>query len=400
MSRRGARLSVAVLFALSIGAAAWQYWRVERSLGAHRAGTAAFERDARASALLLADLRASQQAYVAAGQGTDYWTARVAGSLASLKGRLATLRRESEAPEAATRLDAALASLDDFSRLDRRARDYAVTDQRLLASDLIFADGLQTSHAVALDLDGARAAELAYRDSRTAGFENQKRMLSGGVAGIGLLFMLILASTPANRRKRADEAPVPSAPQPEPTPAQADRPGLGLTPPPPPPGPVSAPVDLRLAASLCVDLARVTDTEQITSLLERAARVLDASGIVLWIADPEGRELVPTVAHGYPAAAIARVGPISRDADNATAAAFREVAVHIVKGDVLTDGAIAAPLVTPGGCAGVMAAEVRREREQSEEVRAVAAIVAAQLAALIGVTPAAAQPPQPQARAN
>jgi GAF domain-containing protein len=54
---------------------------------------------------------------------------------------------------------------------------------------------------------------------------------------------------------------------------------------------------------------------------------------------------------------------------------------------VLSNGAIVAPLVTPGGCVGVMAAEVRHEREQQEPVRAVAAIIAAQLATLIGVTP-------------
>jgi GAF domain-containing protein len=157
-------------------------------------------------------------------------------------------------------------------------------------------------------------------------------------------------------------------------------------------------VDLKLAADLCVELARVNDTQQIPSLLDRAAQVLDASGIVVWIADPDGRELVPTVAHGYPAAAIARVGAIPTDADNATAAAFRETRVRTVNSDALTGGAIVAPLVTPGGCVGVMAAEVRHERERSEEVRAIAAIVAAQLATLIGVTPAAAA--QPKAKAN
>jgi GAF domain-containing protein len=92
------------------------------------------------------------------------------------------------------------------------------------------------------------------------------------------------------------------------------------------------------------------------------------------------------------------VGTIRRDSDNATAAAFREARVHVVKGDVMTNGAIAVPLVTPGGCVGVMAAEVRHEREQTEETRALAAIVAAQLATLIGVSPPAVV--QPQARAT
>jgi hypothetical protein len=158
----------------------------------------------------------------------------------------------------------------------------------------------------------------------------------------------------------------------------------------------ASPIDLTRAAELCVDLARVSDTEQIPALLERASRLLDASGIVLWIADPEGRELVPTVAHGYPAATMVRLGAIPRTADNATAAAFREGQVRTVSSDTLTSGAIVAPLVVPGGCVGVMAAEVRDGREQRDEVRAVAAILAAQLATLIGVAPVA----QPHAKAN
>src|SRR5919201_315283 len=60
------------------------------------------------------------------------------------------------------------------------------------------------------------------------------------------------------------------------------------------------PIDLGAVASLCSDLARLNDTRTLPDLLERAAKVLDASGIILWIADPDGRELNPIVAHGYP----------------------------------------------------------------------------------------------------
>ena len=76
-------------------------------------------------------------------------------------------------------------------------------------------------------------------------------------------------------------------------------------------------------ALLCVDLARVSDTRLLPSLLDRAASVLDASGIILWIADPDGRELNPIFAQGYPDQLVNRLGTIPRDAENATAAAFR-----------------------------------------------------------------------------
>ena len=52
--------------------------------------------------------------------------------------------------------------------------------------------------------------------------------------------------------------------------------------------------------------------------------------------------------------------------------------------DPISDGAIAAPLVTPAGCIGVMAAEVRNAREKRDDTLAAAAIVAAQLATLVG----------------
>ncbi len=388
MSRRGARLTVAVLFALSVGAAAWQYLRAERALASHHSQLAAFERDARAAGVSIADTRAAQQAYVAIGQGTDYWTTRVSASLDSLRVRLTALRQQAQSPEAGARIDAALVALDDFARMDRRARDYAVSGQRLLASDVIFADGFEMSQAVVAELDAARASELPHRARLAGAIESRKRLLAAGTSGLGIFFMLILAFAAGTRPVKGDFAQdVASEPA-------DDLSGLTLT--------LDAPrapfpaVDLPAAAALCADLARVTDPREIHVLLDRAARILDASGIILWIADPDGRELIPTAAHGYTGAALARMGTIPGDADNATAAAYREGKVHTVKGDVLTSGAIVAPLVTPGKCAGVMAAEVRHEREQSEDVRAVAAIMAAQLAMLVGAAPAAA----PRAKAN
>jgi hypothetical protein len=143
-------------------------------------------------------------------------------------------------------------------------------------------------------------------------------------------------------------------------------------------------VDLRGVASLCSDLARVVDTQALPAILERAAGVLDATGIVLWIADPDGRELSPIVTHGYPKQLVARLGTILRDAENVTAAAFRTSLLQTVTADAVSNGAIAAPLVTPAGCVGVMAAEVRHEGEKDSGKLAIATIVAAQLATLAG----------------
>jgi hypothetical protein len=143
-------------------------------------------------------------------------------------------------------------------------------------------------------------------------------------------------------------------------------------------------IKLDSIATLCTELARVVDTRALPSILERTATILDASGIVLWIADPDGRELTPIVAHGYSPQLVNRLGTIARDAQNVTAAAFRTGLLQTVLADAVSDGAIAAPLVTPNGTVGVMAAEVRGGGEKQAEKLAATSIVAAQLATLMG----------------
>jgi hypothetical protein len=128
----------------------------------------------------------------------------------------------------------------------------------------------------------------------------------------------------------------------------------------------------------------VPDTRALPSALERATRLLDAAGIVVWVADPDGRELAPVLAHGYPQNLVNRLGVISRDAENVTAAAFRTGLVQTVRSDAASPGAIAAPLLTPAGPVGVMAAEILHDGERDEAMRAAATILAAQFATLMG----------------
>jgi hypothetical protein len=149
-------------------------------------------------------------------------------------------------------------------------------------------------------------------------------------------------------------------------------------------------VDLGAVASLCTDLARVTDTRGVPALLERAASLLNASGIVVWIADPDGRELSPIVVHGYSPQLTSRLGTIPRDAANVTASAYRTGLLQTVKGDAVSNGAVAAPLVGPGGCVGVMAIEMKNGGEQREPLLAAVGIIASQLSTLVG--PPSARP--------
>jgi hypothetical protein len=163
---------------------------------------------------------------------------------------------------------------------------------------------------------------------------------------------------------------------------------------PPSPAPPELPsLDLAAIAAICSDLARVGDTRAVPNLLERAARTLDAAGIVLWIADPDGRELSPIVVHGYSPQMASRLGTIQREAANVTASAYRTGLMQTVKGDAVSNGAIAAPLVGVGGCLGVMAVEMKNGGEQRETLLAAATIFASQLSTLVG-------PPSARSRAE
>jgi hypothetical protein len=165
--------------------------------------------------------------------------------------------------------------------------------------------------------------------------------------------------------------------------AAAEAPAVIAPPAPPAPRPAPA-IDLAGIAALCSDLSRVLDTRALPGALERTASLLNASGVVIWVADPDGRELTPVMGHGYPQNILSRLGTISKEAENATAAAFRTGVVQIVKADEFSPGAIAAPLLSPSGPLGVMAAELLQDGERRDATRAAATIVAAQLAMLLG----------------
>jgi hypothetical protein len=337
------------------------------------------------------------------------------------------LRQTASVPQAQSEIDATSSLLQDFAQLDRRIASFARGGQNLMAADLIFADGRDLSEAALASLDQARSSEVQARDLASATFARRQVFAVAAAAGAALLVAMLLAPLPpgvptesparsvvprpaplqhepaelelqgeswAAPRRTADPRELPDPREPAPpepivaaapvsTHAEAVEPAPAAAPAAPPisrsPG-----TDFANVATLCTDLARVVDTRALPGLLERAASVLDASGIILWIADPDGRELNPIFAQGYPPQLINRLGTIPRDAQNATAAAFRTSLVQTVRTDAVSSGAIAAPLVTGAGCVGVMAAEVRHERERADETLAAAAIVAAQLATLVG----------------
>ncbi|MGH9328933.1 MAG: GAF domain-containing protein [Vicinamibacterales bacterium] len=406
MHNRGIRLALAIVFMLATLASAYLIFTTFAASRAALAAQASIDSELDALALAIADLRASQQAYVAAGQGEGYWISRVSGQLASVRTDLSAVASHVRSSEARTRLKAAAAKLEDFEQMDRRTREYARGGQRLLASDLIFADGLETTRAAREEVTAARAAERSEAETvlRAADRSQAIAAAASGAAALLLVFLLappVRAPAPVAFRQDSSPADQPSTPDIlglalDVELARLDRGRTAHA-----PGAVEGPAlsrvegpDMTRAADLCVELARVQEPRQLAALLERTAQVLDAAGVIVWIADPDRRELVPTLTHGYAPAALTRFGTIARDADNATAAAFREGTLKTVAADGPASGAIVAPLVTPSGCVGVMAAEVNAERERDAVTRALARIIAAQIAALLGAPPAATRAPR------
>ena len=396
MRSRAVRMTLLLLAVGALGTAAYFTWSIERRNSASAEISKDVEWKLDATVRQTVELRAAQQAYVAAGQSEQYWMTRVTELTAQVQDALVEIRRAQLSGDTQAALERAADSLTQFVRFDRRARDYAASGQKLLASDVIFSDGIERTQQILTALDEARTAHAA--DARAAAAKGRRELAEviGGGAAVALLALLLLTS------RGRDATPViveESAPVPQPKAAAAPRakrtapidldlkpprPAVAAAParPAPPPPPAAPSTELRDVAEVCTQLARAADISSLPTILQRTALALDAAGVVLWITNPDGAELLAVASHGYAPAVLSRMGPIERDAENVTAAAFRTGLVQTVKGDTVSNGAIAAPLVNASGCVGVLSAEVRHDREREPARLALASIVAAQLATL------------------
>ncbi|MFB3855611.1 MAG: hypothetical protein ACE148_17565 [Vicinamibacterales bacterium] len=444
------RVLLVLLVAAALGGIGFEVRRLERNRSAARAEGRDFGQKLHAIRLAVRDLQAAEQACVAHGQGEQFWIGRVDTLTRSIEESLGVARQAATAPPAAQALEAAQSSLTDFRALDSRARQYVLGGQHLLASDIIFADALESTASLDRCLQEAASAEALSRDAEDARLQRVQMYLLGGAGGAVFLIAVLLIGALGGTSSAADDSSKAAAgapdtetssarrlglrdlqaleriiSQPEPvTPRPATSPAAGdegpashairrghpetRTPPPAaaeqvsatdsdgrhrdsaaaaPPSPASeaaATPNLGEAARLCADLARVAEAQELPGLLGRAASLLGASGVVVWVQNPAGTALIPALGHGYTPHVMARMQPIARDADNSVADAYRagEMRVVAAKKDD-SKGAIVTPLVTPSGPVGVLSAEVPAGLETSKAVQALATIIGAQLATLI-----------------
>ena len=401
MRSRVARLTCGAVAWIALGAAAFFIIQSEKQLAEVRAAVRAFDLRAREATDGLADLRASQQAYVAAGQGVAFWMPKVATTLDAATTTIASLRQIAESSEARSALDEAWRTVAEFGAIDQRARDYLRTEQPLMAADVVFTEGGETALAAARQVEAARVAEHAALDASEAARRTQEALATAAAVSFAALVIMLLV--PAGRLEAASTDSLESsgsgwlteAARSAGAPASiGDEFLLRASPGGPAPGVPSRPAGpvLKAAAQLCTDLGRVSDLDELRGLVARAADVMDASGLVVWLGDAAGGDLRPVIAHGYSNQVLARMPAVPRSADNAAAAAYRVGQLQIVlahPGSV--SGAVAAPLLSSAGCIGTLSAEIRGGGETSDSVQALATIFAAQLAGVIATTPEASE---------
>ncbi len=253
-----------------------------------------------------------------------------------------------------------------------------------MAADVIFTEGSDAAATAGRQVETARLAEHQAFDADVAGVRRQQAITLAAAAGVlGLVVVLLIPV----RRTPAVESAVASGASglsiaPEATSAAALAQAA--------PMPQARAAGLfRAAADIATDFGRVRDLEELKRLLARAADLIDATGLMVWIGDPAGSDLRPVLAHGYSAQMLARMPPVPRTADNAAAGAFRSGTLQIVlarPGGV--SGAVVAPIMSADGCIGALSAEIRGGGETSESIQALATIFAAQLAGVLAMTPA------------
>lgn len=372
MRSRTWRFVILVVMLASGAAAAWAGWNTSRQI-------TDFDRRQRDLTdhidQLLATLHSvtrAQEAYVTPSPGQDpagvlELTGQLRSGTDALRPRLLSI----ESGRAVQAVAAAAATLND---VETRAQEHLRSGQNFMAADLIFSDGRAADDAIASGLRTIRASETDHYASARADTLDALWTMGGASALVWLVGALLLARSPATdvSVQATTIAPTSSF---QAIVEPANDLALHLGP------------DLQAAADVCTAIGRLTTADDLPPLLQRAAAVLDAPGIVIWMA--AGEELFAAAAFGYPSQVIKKLGPINRSAINATAAAWRSGTLQAVSGGHDARGALAAPMFGPDRCVGVLAVEVGVGQEGDAARRAVAAMFAAQLAAALAGWPAA-----------
>jgi hypothetical protein len=389
MTRRPVRI-VLVLFGLLVTAGlGYRAIQDEQALGDVLRDSASLDRSAEEAVSALSDLRASLHAYVAPGQGLPFWAARSSTVLDTLRERLLAL--DTALGASGGSLAESLDGVDQLAAAEKRARAYTDRGESLLASDVIFIEVGDLLTSAVEQVGSARDALRRDSDGRVAGIRQEQAGLALAAVALWLIIALVMlpgappaaVKDPGEWRQNlavALKKPLESASAREDSgelrrdlaEAASGREG----------GPGVPAAALRAVGEICADLSALSDVGALSGALARAAEVLGASGVIVWVASNNGGTLSPVASHGFDARLVARIGTIARESSNLTAAAFRENVARVSPPTASTPSALAVAMCGPSGTVGVLSAEFRAGRPVDEACVAMATIFAAQLATL------------------
>ena len=378
MQRRSVLATILVLLLAAAVAAAYLLWTIERRadalIGAEDVASARLD----GIADIVAGIGAAQQGYVAPGQLDEPWFERSTGLFAKLDQELTSVAGLLRAAASPSLLVALKQSVSALAAADQRIRDNLAQGQDLMAADVLFSDGRNILDRLAADVHALRRAETDATRTALGSLGRERWTMLAAVSAIWLFGAMALTWAAWKR--------------PPPT---IDEQILKIQPP-RPTAPVAAAsvVDLAATANLCTDLSRVGDTAGLVKLLGRAADLVGASGVTLWLG--AGEQLFAALGHGYSQETLARLGPLKRDAENAVVRAWRTARPETLAEKGADAGAVIVPMFAPAGCIGVLALEMRLGTSVGRGTHDVAAVIAAQVATAVAAWPSASPVQSPR----
>jgi hypothetical protein len=388
MYRRTVRIACLLIGLLATAGLAYRTLQDENALGRERqaaeSGVAAVNRTAE----LLLDLRASLHAYVAPGQGLPFWGKRAQETLDQLRQSLVEL--DTLVTPTGGSLAESLDAVDQLTAAEERARTYVSRGETQLAGDVIFTEVRDLLAAATTEVQSARNRLIRHREGSTAAIRNRQMALAGGAIAVWLVIALLFFPTearpavkdPAEWRHELKETlkkPLPATPQtlqaPEPPYAPEEPkaptvvPGIEIN-------------ALKEVSEICSDMSALSDPGALEGTLARVSALMNATGLIVWIASNDNSTLSPVATSGFDPKLVARIGKIARDSSNVTAGAFRENHAKTTPVTATTAAALAVPMCGPGGPAGVLSIEFKAGEPVDDQKVALAGIIAAQLATL------------------
>ena len=382
MRSRVLRAGVLVILLASGAGAAYIAWDAKRT--ASRLSVSETESQIERLMATVADIGSMHAAYVAPGQNAAPALERFPNLLRQLAAQTAEAGPGLRSADAQQSLRAVADATALLTQADASARDNLLLGDTVTASHILFGEARAALMTMTGALGEARRAERVRASAMLEAANSRTELVVGGVALVWIAGVLLLVPIPSTRAAHPEQVAPPD---------EVPFSTLSLVAPAPNPpitqsvDPPARTIDMLAAAEICAAIARVEDTGELSTLLGRAADLVGASELVVWLRG--GDQLFASLVHGSQDDSKARL-PLRRSDDSAAVRAWQSSHVEVASAAESADGVdvIAAPMVAPAGCGGVVTVSLRPHDVADEMTKAVVVMIAAQLSTVVAARPA------------